>query len=109
MGDWVEICDQDAVLTDVGCCVKVGNEAIAIFCYDDGKEWYALQNVCPHKQESVLSRGLVGCEKGEPKVSCPLHKNNFSLKTGKHLGGNEAYHLKTYPIRVDAGKVYLKV
>lgn len=44
------------------------------------QEWYATQNVCPHKRALVLSEGIVGSKEGILKVACPLHKNNFALK-----------------------------
>ena len=71
-----------------------------------GETWYATQNRCPHRQQEVLSRGLLGDAKGEPKIACPLHKNNFSLRTGEHLGA-EDWTLKTYDIKVEDASVYL--
>jgi len=42
----------------------------------------------------------------EPKVACPLHKNTFSLKTGKHLNG-DLDGIATYPVKVEDGFVYI--
>ena len=58
---------------------------IAVFHFARRNEWYACQNLCPHKMQMILSRGMIGSEKGEPKVACPFHKKTFSLKTGKNL------------------------
>lgn len=71
-----------------GACIKYKDKQIAIFNHSRENTWYACQNLCPHKMEMVLSRGLIGEDSGEPKVACPLHKNSFSLKTGKHLNGD---------------------
>lgn len=43
------------------------------------QEWYATQNVCPHKRALVLSQGIVGSKNDVVKVTCPLHKKNFDL------------------------------
>lgn len=86
-------------------CVKLGDKQIAIFNVDGA--WYAVQNRCPHRQQMVLSRGLVGDAQGEPKVACPLHKNTFSLRTGEHFGGE--YRLETYQVRAENEQVYLRV
>ena len=91
--------------TDCGTAVLVEGQQIAVFHM--GREWYAVQNLCPHQQQMVLSRGLVGDAGREPKVTCPLHKNSFSLADGRHLGGNEAWRLKTYPVKVDGGVVHV--
>ena len=92
-----------------GSCVKVGGDQIAIFNFDDYREWYAVSNTCPHKRQNVLSRGLIGGCREEPRVACPLHKNTFSLKTGEHLGGHTDWKLKTYPVKVEGEKIYVMV
>lgn len=61
-----------------------GKRANALLYYSrslmNNQEWYATQNVCPHKRALVLSEGIVGSRDGILKVACPLHKNNFDLK-----------------------------
>lgn len=104
---WEKVCSIKDVLVNGGTCAKINDQHIAIFNYNDGQEWYAIDNVCPHENKSVLSRGIIGDEKGEPKVVCPLHKNAFSLKTGQHLGGNEEYNLKTYDVKVEDDHVFI--
>jgi nitrite reductase (NADH) small subunit len=106
--EWVLACYTDDVPENGGACVKLGDEQIAIFNFARRAEWYATQNLCPHKQQMVLSRGMIGStgENCEPKVACPFHKNTFSLTTGQCLTNNE-YTIKTYPIKAIDGKVYV--
>ena len=108
MSPWVKVCKVEDILENGGSCIKVGEQQIAIFNFERD-QWYAVENICPHKKQSVLSRGLIGEAQGEPKVACPLHKNNFSLATGKHLGGNEQWALKTFPVRLEADEIYLQL
>lgn len=89
-----------------GACVKYKDKQIAVFNFTREGQWYACQNLCPHKMEMVLARGMIGEEHMEPKVACPLHKNAFSLRSGKHLNG-ELPPLATYPVKVEAGFVYI--
>ena len=96
---WVKVAKVEDWPTNGGRCFKYGGEQIAIFRFDRKKEWYATQNLCPHKQEMVISRGLLGDDNGTPKVACPLHKNTFSLESGEHLNG-EVPKLKTYEIKI---------
>jgi nitrite reductase (NADH) small subunit len=58
----------------------------------------------------VLSRGMIGStgEACEPKVACPFHKKTFSLLSGECLSGEE-YQIKTYPVKVMDGKVYIGI
>jgi nitrite reductase (NADH) small subunit len=92
---------------DCGTAVLVDGRQIAVFHI--GRQWYAVQNQCPHNLQMVLSRGLVGDSDRIPKVTCPLHKNSFQLTDGKHLGGNAAWCLATYPVKVEAGVVWVGV
>ena len=62
--------------------------------------------LCPHKMEMVLSRGMIGDDKGIPKVACPLHKKTFSLENGENLNG-DLETIATYPVKIEEGSVYL--
>jgi len=108
--NWVMACYADDVPENGGACVKLGNEQIAIFNFTRRTEWFATQNLCPHKQQMVLSRGMIGStgDDCDPKVACPFHKKTFSLLTGECLTG-EDYQIKTYPVKVDDGKVYIGI
>lgn len=74
---------------------------IAIF-HTMGGEFFALVNKCPHKH-GPLSQGIVH----GTVVTCPLHSWNISLKTGHALGDDEGC-VPTIPLRVDAGRIYLR-
>lgn len=89
-----------------GACVQYKGKQIAVFNFTKEDKWYACQNLCPHKMEMVLSRGMIGDAAGIPKVACPLHKKTFSLDSGENLNGDlEA--IAVYPVKVEAGFVYL--
>tara|TARA_R110002051_G_scaffold115026_1_gene188024 strand:- start:18544 stop:18924 length:381 start_codon:yes stop_codon:yes gene_type:complete len=89
-----------------GACIKYKDKQIAVFNFTREGTWYACQNLCPHKMEMVLSRGMIGEENMEPKVACPLHKNTFSLKTGENLNGS-LDAIATYPVKIEDGFVYV--
>lgn len=107
---WFYACRSEDVPTNGGVCVKVGDEQIALFNFTRRGKWYATQNLCPHKQQMVLSRGMIGSTgiACEPKIACPLHKRTFSLLTGENLEGEE-YRLRTYPVRSEEGRIYIGV
>lgn len=89
-----------------GGCVKLRGLQIAVFNFSRRKEWYACQNLCPHKMQMALSRGMIGSLQGEPKVACPFHKKTFSLRTGDCLAG-DVDGIKTYPVKAEGGNVYI--
>jgi nitrite reductase (NADH) large subunit len=93
---------------DGGGTVRHGKTQIAVFHFASRGEWYATQNMCPHKREFVLSRGLLGDQGDTPKVACPLHKKTFSLETGACLSG-ENLCVDVFPVKVDGDDVYLQL
>ena len=105
---WFYACIADDVPENGGVCVKYNDDQIALFHFTRRGEWYATQNECPHRQQMALSRGMIGAQNEEPKVACPFHKKTFSLKTGECLNGDECA-LKTYPVKVENGKVFIGV
>jgi nitrite reductase (NADH) small subunit len=106
--EWVLACYADDVPANGGACVKLKDEQIAVYNFSRRGEWYATQNLCPHKQQMVLSRGMIGStgEMCEPKVACPFHKNTFSLLSGQCLT-NDELAIKTFPVMIENGKVYI--
>ncbi len=103
---WVDVGSRESFPANGGACVKHGDLQIAVFNFSSRSKWYACQNLCPHKFEMVIGRGLIGDEQGAPKVACPLHKNNFSLESGEHLNG-DLPALATYPVKIDEGRVLI--
>jgi nitrite reductase (NADH) small subunit len=91
---------------NAGACVKYQDKQIAVFHFTNTNQWYACQNLCPHRMEMVISRGLIGDEKGEPKVACPMHKRTFSLISGENLNG-DCQALAVYPVKIMDGYVYI--
>jgi len=105
---WFHACLAADVPHNGGVCVKRGEEQIALFYFARTDSWYATQNLCPHRRQMALSRGMTGSAgiSEEPKVACPFHKKTFSLHTGKCLSG-EDYRIRVYPVKVEAGNVYI--
>jgi nitrite reductase (NADH) large subunit len=91
---------------DGGAAIKHGRTQIAVFNFASRGEWYATQNMCPHRREFVLSRGMIGDQDGKPKVACPLHKKTFALETGACLSG-EDYSVRVFPVKIEGDDVYL--
>ena len=89
-----------------GLCVKYKGKQIAVFNFTRKSQWYACQNLCPHKMEMVLSRGMIGDESGIAKVACPMHKKTFSLETGENLNG-DLPDIATYPVKIENNFVYI--
>ena len=105
---WFPACKIEDVPENGGACVKYKHMQIAVFNFTRRGEWYASQNMCPHRMQMALSRGMIGSMEGEPKVACPFHKKNFSLVDGHCISG-EDYSITTYPVKIEGELVYIGV
>ncbi len=107
---WHKACAVEDIPANGGACALIEGEQVAIYNFERRGEWYATQNLCPHRQQMALSRGMIGSTgpSQEPKVACPFHKKTFSLQTGACLSGDD-YQIKTYPIKVEDGFVFVSL
>lgn len=105
---WFQACMVDDVSPNGGVCVKYDDVQIALFRFSRRDQWYATQNLCPHRQQMALSRGMTGSVNGEPKVACPFHKKTFSLVSGECLSGDET-NIRTYPVRIKDNVVFIGI
>lgn len=105
---WVSVGKVWDFPAEGGATVRHGKTQIAVFNFASRGEWYACQNMCPHKREFVLSRGMIGDQNGTPKVACPLHKKTFSLESGECLTG-ETSAVEIFPVKIDGDDVYLQL
>lgn len=103
---WFKAASVEAFPKNGGSCIKYKDKQIAVFNFTRKNKWYACQNLCPHKMEMVLGRGMLGDEQGIAKVACPLHKRTFSLETGENLN-SDLPAIAVYPVKIKNGFVYI--
>ena len=103
---WFKAAAVSAFPKNGGACIKYKDKQIAIFSFDRKGKWYACQNLCPHKMEMILARGMIGDEAGIAKVACPFHKRTFSLETGENLNG-DLPSIAVYPVKIEDGFVFV--
>ncbi|WP_341838634.1 nitrite reductase small subunit NirD [Chitinophaga pollutisoli] len=107
--NWIFACKVEDVPANGGVCVKYKDEQIALFHFARRGEWYASQNLCPHRRQMALSRGMIGAQQGEPKVACPFHKKTFSLSDGRCLSDEHECSIKVYPVKLEDDRIYIGV
>jgi len=105
---WFKAIKVEDIPEDGGVCVKYEDKQIAVFNFSRRGEFYATQNLCPHKKQMILSRGMIGTAGDTPKVACPYHKKTFSLCDGKNMNG-EDYEIETYPVKVEEGYLFVGI
>lgn len=105
---WTNICPFEMLTPDRGVCALVAGKQVAVFRVAPDDRIYAVSNRDPFSETNVVSRGIVGCRGGVPKVSSPMHGQSFSLATGECLDC-ASVKLATYPVRLRAGTVQVRV
>ena len=76
---------------------------VSVFHTADG-ELYAIDDTCTHQDASLSEGWLEGCF-----VECPLHAASFDLRTGEPTCPPAKRSVKTYPVHVEDGEVYVDV
>jgi nitrite reductase (NADH) small subunit len=104
MSQWHSVCELSQILPATGVCALIKGQQIAIFRPRDDEQLYAISNIDPFAQASVLSRGLIAEHQQALWVASPLKKQRFRLSDGLCLE-DEARSVASYPVRVSAGKV----
>lgn len=66
--------------------------------------WYCIDEMCSHEDYSLY----LGCIK-EGKIKCSLHGSYFDLTTGVPTCEPADQPIRTYPLKVEAGQVWVKV
>ena len=82
--------------------IKVGDLAVAV-CRAEGR-FYAAQDLCTHEHAYLSDGVVVDCI-----VECPFHQGRFDMRTGKPMGAPVIIPLKTYPVKVVDGRIYVRV
>lgn len=69
-----------------------------------GNKFYASDGLCTHGR-AHLADGLVMGN----IIECPKHNGRFDATTGKAMGAPACIDLKTYPVQVEAGEVFIQL
>jgi nitrite reductase (NADH) small subunit len=105
---WRAVCPLDRLPMDRGVAALVGSSQLALFHLPDLQRIFVLGNVDPFSGVGCLSRGIVGDVAGEPMVVSPLHKQRFSLASGRCLE-DPSTGVAVYDVRVTDGVVEVLV
>ena len=105
---WVHVGTVADFPPNGGGTIKYGQVQVAVFNFTSRNEWYACQQMCPHRKAFVLSRGIIGDAGGVPKVACPLHKKTFALDSGQCTSGDD-YSVRVFPVKVEDGNVFVEL
>jgi len=100
--NWIEVCKLDEIPPSQARTVNAGDTMIAVFRLTDDRI-KAVENRCPHKQ-GPLAEGIISGD----DILCPLHNWRIHLDDGQVAAPDEGC-VKTYPVKVEHGQVFLSL
>lgn len=103
MSQWIEALSAQEIDAEDVARFDHGGRTFAIYHSPDGK-FYATDGLCTH-EEAHLADGLVM----DFIIECPMHNGRFDYRTGAAKGAPVCVNLKTYPVKVEGGKVFVDV
>ena len=103
MTNWVEACAAGDIEVEDVIRFDHQGRTFAIFRSPDDKS-FATDGICTH-EKAYLADGLVM----DNIIECPKHNGRFDYRTGQAKGAPVCINLKTYPVRVEAGKVLIDI
>jgi 3-phenylpropionate/trans-cinnamate dioxygenase ferredoxin component len=103
LNGWIETCAVEDIDQEDVMRFDHGDRTFAVY-RTDKNEFFASDGFCTH-QKIHLAEGLVTGH----VIECPKHNGRFDVKTGEPKRAPVCVKLITYPVKVEAGKVYIKI
>jgi 3-phenylpropionate/trans-cinnamate dioxygenase ferredoxin subunit len=102
MPTWIPACAFDDIDDEDVSRFDHAGHTYAVYRVDD--KVYATDGLCTHEKVHLCD-GLVM----EHVIECPKHNGRFDIRDGRALGAPVCVNLKTYPAKVDGGRIFIAV
>ena len=103
MTSWIRACAADDI--DPEDLLRFDHDSRTFCIYrasDDA--YFATDGLCSHEKVHLCD-GLVM----DHTIECPKHVGIFDYRTGEAIRAPACVNLKTYPIKVEDGHVYIEI
>ncbi|OVZ56868.1 naphthalene 1,2-dioxygenase [Pigmentiphaga sp. NML080357] len=102
MAEWTDVAATDDVPEDDVIGVQAAGKDLALYSVDG--EFYATDNICTHGHARLCDGFLEGHE-----IECPLHQGRFDVRSGKAMCAPLTEDIRTYPLKVEGGRIWLQL
>lgn len=103
MPNWIEVCGAEEIANEDVSRFDYGGRTYALYRSPDDR-YYATDGLCTHEKVH-LADGLVM----DNIVECPKHNGRFDYRTGEAKGAPVCVALKTYPVKLEGGKLHIEI
>jgi 3-phenylpropionate/trans-cinnamate dioxygenase ferredoxin subunit len=100
-GQWLDLGAAEEVTAARSLTVEIDD--VALIVARCGDELFAVENRCTHDGESLAGADIEACQ-----IICPRHGARFCLKSGAALTPPAYEPLRTFKVRVQAGRILLE-
>ena len=99
----IRLCRADEVSEGTPLCANPeGLPSLAVYQLED--EYFVTDNLCTHGNALLTD----GYQEGED-IECAFHGGSFCIKTGEPKAFPCQVAIKTYPVTIDNGEVFIDV
>jgi 3-phenylpropionate/trans-cinnamate dioxygenase ferredoxin component len=103
LASWIAACAVDDIEAEDVIRFDHGAATYAIYRSPED-QFYATDGMCTHER-TCLADGLVMGD----IIECPKHNGRFNYKTGQGKGAPIITNLRTYPVKVEDGTVFVEI
>jgi len=100
---WIDACAADEIDEDDVVRFDNGGRTFAVYRTDDDR-YFATDGLCTHEQVHLADGLVMGTI-----IECPKHNGRFDFTTGSAKGAPACVDLRTYPVKVEGGRVFIKI
>jgi 3-phenylpropionate/trans-cinnamate dioxygenase ferredoxin component len=100
---WVEACSTGDIEKEDVIRWDHDGRSFALYRSPDD-EYFATDGLCTHERVH-LAEGLVM----DDVIECPKHNGRFNYKTGKALAAPVCVNLRTFPAKIEGGKILIDI
>lgn len=99
--NWIEVCAADEI--DEQDVIRFDHAGRTFAIYRSPEDTYhATDGLCTH-EKIHLADGLVM----DHIIECPKHNGRFDYRSGEAKGAPVCVDLRTYPVKVEGGTVFI--
>lgn len=103
MANWTEACAAEDIEQEDLLRFDHGGRTFCIYRSPEDA-YFCTDGLCSHEQVHLADGLVMGHE-----VECPKHNATFDYRTGEALRAPACVALGTYPVKVEAGRVFVRI
>ena len=103
MPQWISACAVDDVETEEVIRFDHNSQTFAIYRSPDD-QFYCTAGLCTHEKVHLADGFVMDYE-----IECPKHSGAFDYRTGEARRSPACVNLKTFPTKVENGRIHIEV